>query len=50
MSKQDRILKRISKALDRAIKTQTPTHLCPWCVRWSNAYKRELDWQAHNWR
>src|SRR5665647_1181078 len=42
MVRLDRILKRLSSAIDRALVSKTPTHLDVWCCRWSRAYRREV--------
>jgi DNA topoisomerase VI subunit A len=40
--KVDRVLKKLNKALDRAIAAKTPTDTDPWCLKWSQAYRREV--------
>jgi hypothetical protein len=42
MQKSDRILKRVSKALDRAIFRKIPTDKDDWCRVWSMAYQRQI--------
>jgi hypothetical protein len=42
MQKYHRLLKRLSKALDRAIFLKIPTDSDKWCRVWSMAYKREI--------
>ena len=42
MTRSQRILKRVSRALDRAIRRQTPTGSDCWAVGWSRAYKAAL--------
>jgi len=45
--KQDRILKRLGKALDRAIAARIPTDQDAWVRRWSSAYRREIYRVSH---
>jgi len=42
MTRSQRILKRVSKALDRAIRRQTFTGSDCWAVGWSRAYKAAI--------
>lgn len=42
MNRSERLLKRLSKAIDRAIAGKTSTDVDQWCRRWSRAYRREI--------
>ena len=45
MNRRERLLKRLSRAIDRAIAARLMTHMDAWCQRWANAYKRECEKQ-----
>jgi hypothetical protein len=47
MTKHDRLFKRFTKALDRAIASKTPMDQDPWCRVWTRAYRREIYRLAH---
>jgi hypothetical protein len=42
MPRYERILKRLSRAIDRALAARVDTGLDRWCLAWSRAYRREL--------